>query len=232
MTNNRSDYSFISFVKEIPKYFVNPNEKYIKWGLDNKTPFKYLELYYTVPEHTSALDFIETLIIGEGISTDTLSYWEAKKLVFDYILFGGYTIQVAKQKNGNNLLSYVDISNCRLSVDKKKVAYSDNWNAYKPEIIWLPLTTSIKEEGIFYFKTNKSRTDYPTPYYISAEVPLNTMKSINMYHANNADNGFSPNIVINFNGGNQDEETKRKIEQGIKDKFTGGAAQKFILSFN
>lgn len=82
------------------------------------------------------------------------------------------------------------------------------------------------------FMNPKTRGDYPSPRYISATLSLDTMSLISAYHNNNARNGFTPNVVINFNNGEPDETTKKEIENKLKDKFTGVNGSKMILSFN
>ena len=52
------------------------------------------------------------------------------------------------------------------------------------------------------------------------------------YHNSNAKNGFTPSTIINFNNGTPDEDTKAQIEKGIKEKFTGPNASRFLLTFN
>lgn len=225
--------SVLSFAKEKIDYIFNPNEKFHRWGTDNKKPFEYLSLYESVPEHASSIDFITDLVIGEGISTDKLDYWTAKKLIEDYNIFGGFTLQVIKTRGGDSMLSYVDISKCRYSQDKTKLGYAEEgWDKYKQEFKYYPITTNLKEEGIFLYKNNGSRTLYPTPSYKAVVKNLETMMHITDYHNNNASNGFSPSVVINMNNGIPDDDTQRNIEKGIQDKFTGSKGNKFILSFN
>jgi len=214
------------------KYVVNPNEKYIKYGSDNKFPNKLLELYHTVPEHAKSIDFTESNIIGTGIDSTLLDYWDLKKIISDYLIFGAYSVQVIKQRNNLSKFVYVDFSKCRYSIDKKQIGFSENWDIFKPEIIWSPVSTGPTEEGIYIYKNTKSREIYPTPQYFSSYLAIDTMNSIMRYHNNNAKNGFTPNVLINFNNGVPDVKVQKQIEQGIIDKFTGSSAQKFILSFN
>lgn len=224
--------SVLNFAKEKINYTVNPNEKFIKYGADNKFPNQLLEFYNSIPEHNSAVDFIESNIIGEGISVSDLDYWDIKKIVLDFLIFGGYTIQIIKQRNNGVQYAYVDSSKCRLSTDKSQVGYSDNWFEHRPTIKWYPLVSDNKTEGIFWYKNTKSRDTYPMPPYMSCHLSLDTMTSIMSYHNNNAKNGFTPNVLINFNGGVPDDKTQAAIEQGIINKFTGEAGQRFVLSFN
>lgn len=231
--NKPSMISILSFAKEKIDYIFNPNEKFHRWGTDNLKPFEYLKLYESVPEHASSIDFITDLTIGEGISLDKLDYWTVKKLIEDYNIFGGFALQVIKTRGGDYTLGYVDISKCRYSNDKKQIGYAEEgWDKYKQEFKYYPITNSIKDEGIFLYKNNSTRTLYPTPSYQAVIKSLETMNYITQYHNNNAENGFSPSVVINMNNGIPDFDTQRTIEKGIKDKFTGGQGTKFILSFN
>lgn len=57
--------SILKFYDEHIKYILNKNESYIKWP---EAP-EYLEFYEEVPEHTSAINFILTNLINDGIET-------------------------------------------------------------------------------------------------------------------------------------------------------------------
>lgn len=221
-----SNISILSFVKEKIPYLFNANEKYIKW---ESQPL-YLKVYEEVPEHTSAINFILNNLIVEGI--DEIDYWNLQKLALDYLIYGGFTYEVQKLRGGGQRLNYIDTGRCRLNPDKNKIGYAENWEHYRIDIKWKPISKNIKQDGIYFFKNNKSRNTYPTPYYYSALKSLDTMSQITEYHNNNARGGFTPNVVINFNNGEPDADTKKEIEQKITEKFTGASGQKFILSFN
>ena len=220
----------LSFAKEIAKYIFNPTEKIIRWGSDNMMPNKIIELYESIPEHSASIDFISEMIVDNGL--EQLDYWTFKKITIDYLLFGGFTVQVIKKRNGTYSLEYIDISKCRLNPDEKFISYSEDWDRTKAEIISYPITTSISKEGIFFFKSYRSRGKYPSPYYLSAFKSLDTLDAILSFHHNSANNGFSPNVLINFNNGTPDLETQDDIEKAIKDKFSGASGQRFILAFN
>jgi hypothetical protein len=223
----------ISFAKDKINYVFNPNEKYHKWGGDNLLPFEYLKLYESVPEHASSIDFTTDLVVGDGINIDAIDYWTIKKLVEDFNIFGGFTLQVIKTRGGGSIINYVDISKCRYSQDKTKIGYAEeDWDKTKQTFKFYPITSDINTEGIFIYKGNSSRELYPKPSYISGLKSLETMNHISEYHNNNAANGFSPSVVINMNNGIPDSDTQRTIEKGIRDKFTGSKGNKFILSFN
>ena len=232
MKNNKKEnrFSFINFMNEIPKYIFNSNEKYRKWGANNDIPNTILELYDTVPEHSSTINFILSNVIENDL--EQMDYWTLQKIALDYILFGGFTLEVIKLRNDKFKYEYKDISLARLSPDKDKIGFAEHWTGYKADIEWDNRVTKQGETGIYMFKNPKTRGDYPSPRYISAFKALDTMSEIGAYHNNNAKNGFTPNVVINFNNGEPDEDTKIDIENKIKDKFTGVNGNKFILSFN
>ena len=223
-------FSFMNFVSEIPKYIFQKNEKYIKWGFNNDTPETILSLYDTVPEHSSTINFILSNVIENDL--EQMDYWVLQKIALDYILFGGFTLEVKKLRNDSFKYEYKDISLARLSPKKDKIGFAEHWSGYKAEIEWDNRVTKQGETGIYMFINPKTRGDYPSPRYISAFKSLDTMSEISSYHNNNAKNGFTPNVVINFNNGEPDEDTKKEIEKKLTDKFTGVNGNKFILSFN
>ena len=128
----RGSISVINFFQDIPKYIFNQNEKYRKWGVENDIPFKLLELYQSVPEHSSAINFILSNMIENDI--EDVDYWMLQKIALDYILFGGFTIKKTKLRNGEMTYEYIDISQCRLNPEKNKIGHSENWGSYKVEV--------------------------------------------------------------------------------------------------
>lgn len=230
----RNSVSILSFAAEKINYILNNNERFIKWGPDNKLPQKLLELFDTVPEHSSSINFTESLITANGIDIEDIDIWTLKKIVLDFIVFGGYTVKVIKLRNGSFKYEYIDISKCRFNKEKDELGYSDEWEKSKVKLTWYPVINSLSEvkaESIFYFKNNKSRELYPRPSYLSGLKNVDTASSIAEYHNSNAKNGFTPSTIINFNNGEPDDDTKAQMEKAIKEKFTGPSAQRFILSF-
>lgn len=221
-----NNISILTFIKEKVPYLFNGNEKYRKWPESGT----YIKLYEEVPEHTSAINFILNNLIIQGI--EEIDFWNLQKLALDYLIFGGFTYEIQKLRGGGSKLNYLDIGKCRLNPDKTKIGYAETWENYKIDVKWKNISENINKDGIYYFKNNKSRYDYPTPYYFSAIKSLDTMSHIIDYHNNNAKGGFSPSVVINFNNGEPDADTKKEIEKKITEKFTGSSGQKFILSFN
>lgn len=223
--------SILSFAKEfLQNSVISGNKRDIQnYGENNMFPNLLMEMYEKVPEHSASIDFIEGLIVGQGINVDNFDYWFLKKIVFDYILYGGYTVQVIKLRNGSYKYEYVDIQKVRYNKNKDKFLFCENWEDYKSTALIYDISDGSKD-GIFLFKNIKSKNLYPKPYYLSNLACIETLNDIIKYHKNNAKNGFSPNVLINIVGV-PDEDTQKETETEIKKKFTGDG-QKFILSFS
>lgn len=222
----KDSISILNFVKEQVPYLFNKNEKFRKW-VEQPT---YLKVYEEVPEHAASINFILSNLIIDGI--EDIDYWTLQRIGLDFLVYGGFTNEIQKLRGGGYKLNYLDIGKCRLNPDKDKIGYADNWTKYNVEIKWKPIAENVTEDGIYYFKNNKSRGDYPTPYYYAALKSLDTMSLISEYHNNNAKCGFSPTVIVNFNNGDPDEDIKKEIEEKTLEKFTGAKGQKVILSFN
>ena len=231
--NSNPIMSVFNFATEKIKYYINPNEKFVKWGLDNLMPNQLLDFYYNIPEHKSAIDFTTSSVVGNGTNDELLDFWTVSKIIDDYNLFGTYALQVVKLRNGGNKVSYVDVSKCRYSTDNKNIFYSELWDKYKVDYETYPITTSLNKEGIYIYKSSKTREVYPLPNYFAGNLSLDTMYNISLYHNDNAKNGFMPNVVINYNGGGKvSEDIKQKTEALLQKKYTGTSAQKFMIFYN
>jgi hypothetical protein len=241
MSNTKSySFSIINTVDKIKEFFIPTNLKYIPWGLDNLAPYHYINFYDSITEHRAAINFTESNVVQSGWGN--LDYWLVKKIVFDYMLFGSYALEVIQTRGGQNTINYIDISKCRLSSDKTKIGYFEDLyeldsrgklsSTNKIDVKWYPITDDIKKGGIYIYKNSKSRTDYSKPLWNASLTSLDTMLAIQSFHNSNAKTSFAPTVIINMNNGEPDAETKKKIEKSIKDKFIGVEGQKFMLLFN
>lgn len=218
--------SILKFVEDIKPYIFNTNEKYIKWP---EQPV-YEKAFNEIIEHQSAIGFILKNIIKNSIPE--IDFWTLKKLTLDYLIYGSFAVEIIKLRNGESDIKWLDIANIRWSPGKDKIAYAKNWKEYKVDIKWYDYTKSINNPGVFVFLNPLSKGDYSTPYYSAGLKCLDTMSEIINYHNNNAKNGFTPNVLINFNNGEPDEDTKKQIEKKLEEKFTGSTGKKFLISYN
>lgn len=238
--NKQYSFSVINTVENIVNYFVSSNTKFIPWGVDNLDPYRYINYYNSVAEHMAAINFTEANIVQSGWGN--LDFWLVKKIVFDYMMFGTYALEVVQTRGGQNEIKYIDVSKCRLAKEGYKVGYieniyeKDNYGKLKRsnslDIKWYPLVNDTKKGGIYIYKNSKSREVYGQPLWAATEEALDTMKTIQTFHNSNAKNGFAPTVIINMNNGTPDDPTQKKLERAIKNKFIGVEGQKFMLLFN
>lgn len=238
MKENNPLVSIINFAKNnisdrLRNYILSPGEKYVRWGIDNHFPTQILDYYNNIPEHSSSIDFTKNCIIGDGLDNEIIiDYWVLDKIVLDYILFGCYSLQVIKKRDiTKNYVKYVDVSKLRLSTTEGQILYSDMWFNYKKDYTTFNITDSLTKDGIFYYSKH-TRDVYPLPNYFSNNLSLDTMYNISLFHNNNSKNGFVPNVIINYNGGNVSEEVMEETEKLVQEKYTGNNSQKFMLFFN
>ena len=159
-----------------------------------------------------------------------------KKATADYLIFGGFALQVINNKLGEiSEIYWLDFRNVRLNKDGDKAYYSDDWVKHANDyIVYDIFNPNVKQKSsVFYFKGHVTRGVYPVPRYSGALHAIETSTEISKFHLNSILNNFSGNFIINFNNGAPSPEVQEEIERKVKAKF-GGAdnAGKFMISFN
>ena len=252
LNQDRKTLNFTTIVhetKEIPKLVCvkGKNSSFVKYGENNDFPDYIFELYNNSSQMSAIIDTMLRYIEGNGIvSNYPLKIVNRKyetfndlieKLILDYLLYGGFSMQITRNKLGEIAeLNYVNMRYVRVSDDEDKIFYSEEWNKGRrtPKIYDRYIPNSKFPTSILYYKGRKTRNVYPTPMYLSALTSLEISTQIPEYHLNCLENGFLPGGIINFsNGSNLSEDVMEEIEDRIKEKFTGVKnASKILLSFN
>ena len=225
------------------KEVVRSGFDYVSWGMDNKFPQNLYEMYSNSAILQSVINGTADYVFGGGIIStfDVVnSNFETledivKKCVFDYLIFGGFAIQLMYKGGKVEEMYWLDFQKCRKSDNEKKVFYSDDWGKYAKKALeydaWKPGTN--KGTCIYYYKGHKTRGIYPVPMYVGALKSVKISNEISNFHLNNIVKGFASNAIISFNNGEPDEDTKARIERDIKEKFCGTEnAGSFLLLFN
>lgn len=257
MDKNRVNLSVFeqSATKVIPTFIERElnGKAYVNYGNDNRFPNYLWDLYLRSALLQSIVEGICNYTEGNGITynaDDVISRLREeansdgevlddiiKKVTTDYIIFGGFAIQVIYNKLGEiNELYWLDFRNIRTDKEMTKVYYSSDWVRHANDYLTyniLRKDSDRKGTEVFYFKGHISRGVYPIPRYNGALSAIETSTEISKFHLNSILNNFSGNFIINFNNGQPDEETQGIIEDKIKDKFTGADnAGKFLVTFN
>ena len=241
--------SLVSTTHEIPKYkcVSAKNAPYVKWGEDNNFPDYLFELFKNSSQMAAIILQMKNYVLGNGLTSNfylkivnrKLETFEnfIDKLVFDYLLYGGFAFQIIKNKLGQIAeLNHLDFKYIRVDEDETKVFFSKDWSKGRrtPLVYDRWDVNSNSSNSVFYYKGHLTRECYPMPFYISCLTSLEISTQIGDFHLNNLLNGFSPSCIINFNNGsNISEDVQDEIEEAVKEKFCGTEnASKILLSFN
>ena len=243
-----------SHVRVVPTFEekANTNKPYLYYGANNKFPQYLWELYLKSALLQSIINGTADYVMGDDIiysesdnvqklknsankDGDTLDDI-VKKITIDYLIFGGFSIQVIFNKLGQiSELYWLDFQNVRVNKDGNKIYYSDDWVKKSNDYLTYDIFDSNKRKGtsVYYFKGHLSRGIYPIPRYNGALSAIETSTEISKFHLNSILNNFSGNFIINFNNGQPSVDVQEEIERKVKEKFSGADnAGKFILSFN
>ena len=221
------------------------NKDYILWGEDNKYPDYLLDLFQSVATLQSVIVGTADYICGDSISLNAAQQVNSKgdtiadlvrKIAIDKLIFGGYAIQVIRNRVGEvSELYYIDFSKLRSNEDNTIFTYSDNWTAWSVKTIQYPRFnyTDKNPSSIYYSKGSLTRSVYPTPIYSAAIIPCEVEKSINQFHLNEINNNFLTSAIINFNNGKPNDVQKEEIERLVNEKFSGkDNAGRILISYN
>ena len=231
---------------------------FIAYGDDNNY-FRFLiERYNTSPTNHACINAISAMIYGKGLDATNgnrkpdqyakmISLFKkdvVRKLAYDLKLMGQCAMQVIYSKDRKSIarVEHIPVENLRAKVcnDKGEIEayfYHDNWSKYRKgqELKEIPSFGYSKEAiEIYYVKPYRAGYKYySTPDYVGGIQYAELEAEISNYHLNNILNGLAPSMLINFNNGTPNEESRQMMENRIKEKFSGTSnAGRFILAFN
>lgn len=235
--------------REIPVLIEKKTTKgWMMYGLDNNYPEYLWNLYLRSALLQSIINGTSDYVLGDGVVSPRLAEDKivnkddetiddiVKQLTIDYLIFDGFALQLLFDKVGDIAEMYwLDFRKCRVSDDEKIIYYSDEWEKSSPKYIEYERFDGSERRGskVLYFKGHKTRGVYPIPRYSGALNALETSTEIARYHLNAIHNNFNGNLIVNFNNGEPDDETKKDIERKVKNKFAGAEnGGSFLISFN
>src|SRR6056297_1299691 len=233
------------------------NGDYVEYGEDNDY-FNYLiDRSQRSTTNNAIIKGISNLIYGKGLgATNAGKYtkeWteiyskvrpkELRKIIYDRKALGMAAIQVI-YKNGEPVdLEHFPIHTLRPEKknDEGEIEawyYHPNWVDIKkneePDRIDAYGFGNGKKPEIYIWQDYASGSEYFTPPDYAGALPYALLEEeIADYLINDAQNGFSPTTVVNFNNGvPEDEDKRRSLEHDVKKKLTGSKGKKVIIAFN
>ena len=252
MVENQVKYAFAALNPYIQHNKVSSEEKqvngkdFISWGVDNKYPDYLYGLYENCATLQSVINGTVDFICGNSVTFGKYSVNKRgdifadvyRKLIYDYIIYGAFAIQVIKNAFNQVVEIYwVDVAKLRSNEKNDVFFYSEDWSKSAGRVKYIIYPKFGKDDAnatsIFYYKSDKSRKVYPSPIYNAAVDACEIERKINDFHLNEITNNFTSSKIINFNNGTPDDEMKNEIEKAINEKFTGSEnAGRIMVSFN
>ena len=223
---------------------------FIAWGSDNQYPGYLFSLYTDCATLQSIINGTADFICGNEISCNLPRFEKTvnkngdtindiiQRISTDYLIFGGFALQVIRNANGEiTELYWIDFNKLRSDKKNEVFFYSDEWDKSYGRVKYIIYPKFNIDDSnptsIFYYKGNKTRSTYPTPLYNAAITACELEKKINEFHLNEISNNFLTSKIINFNSGIPDDDLKNEIERNLNEKFSGAEnAGRILISFN
>lgn len=223
---------------------------FISWGTDNKYPQFLLGLYNDCTTLQSVINGTSDYVTGDEIACNISGFDTTvnkngdtiddliQKIVFDYLIFGSFAIQVIRNFNGGVAeLYWIDINKLRSDEKNEVFFYSDDWSKSFGRVKTLKYPKFNPKDNnpssIFYYKGNKTRSVYGMPLWSAAVKNVLIETKITDYHLNEIENNFMSSKLISFNNGTPNDEQKLEIEKNLNEKFSGAEnAGRVMISFS
>lgn len=243
-----------------PEERRSPGRDFIEWGDGNAYPDYLLDLYNTVPTLRSIINGNVDFISGNDVSLVPFHGYApgivntrgdnvrdlVRDAALDFEIYGGFALQVIRDHTGAVAeIYYIDVRFLRSNKENTVFYYSENWNRsrrdvvvypeFMPDLDWASLTDEERDRhasSIVYVKNTHTQV-YPAPLYAAAVKACEMERATDDYHLNALANGFNSSMIVSFNAGIPDDETKRYIEESFNDKFAGSPnAGRILFSWN
>lgn len=252
---NKIQMAFAATDKEWESLIPQLTEKegvkeFVLYGEDNRYPDYLWGLFNDVSTLKTVIEGTADYVIGDDVTCNVKGFDVEvntkgdtmreliRLLARDYLIYGGFAIQVIRNKVGDiRELYYVDFRNVRSSKKNEVFYYSEDFTKkYVRANKMVVYPKFIKENrdipsSILYVTNEKSKT-YPTPRYSGSLKACEVERSIDTYHLSSLENGFAGSYILNFLNGIPSDEQKYEIEKNVNEKFAGASnAGRILINF-
>jgi len=230
---------------------------WVYYGENNLLPQYFIELYDNCAIHKAVVTSKVNQIMGDGLvslnnpmaSVNLINPSETvsdvmRKCALDFMLFGGFSLQIIKTRDGKGIaeIYHLDFSRVRsgkLNEEDKieSYYYSAHWKdtrKYPPEEYPAFNMDAKGDTQIYYYKTYiPSMSYYPVPDWSAGQRSMEIDIETKNFHMNNLRSGMVPSLFINMNGGIPGEEEQRILTRALEEQYAGtDNAGQAIISFN
>ena len=240
----------------LPAIQEKKGKDWIDFGSNNLYPDLLIELFNNSAMHHTAIEAKVDAVTGEGfryfgdeiINSKGETIDEVfEKVATDYILFGGYSLNVIWSRDGSTIAEcyHLPFNNVRSGVmnedeDVEHYYYSTNWSQfrkYKPVAYKSYSPTDNKGEDanqIYYcFDYTVGNFYYPLPAYVGAINSIDTDARVSRFHRSNLQQGLAPSMMLTFKNGIPTADEQANIWRDIERTFAGeDNAGKFFVNFS
>ena len=263
LKNLSNIYKFDGIGKTLPVFLEVRGQGWISFGQNNLWPDLIIEIFNQSAINRTCIVSKQDAVIGEGLRTvDPNQEWILKqanrrgetwneifeKVALDYILFGGFALNVIWGKTGEFITEvyHIDFSKVRsghMNPDTDRVEeyyFSPNWAKFKKAQYKPKVYKSFDKDfaleypsQIYYaYDYAPGNAVYPLSDWVGGVNDCLTDIQTSIFHNSNLQNGLVPSLWINMNNGIPDPLEQQQIYNTIADTFSGsGNAGKFFLSF-
>ena len=245
-----------------PDVYEMKSQNWVLNGKDNSFYDYIIKRNNGSPTNSSINKSYATLAYGKGLGftnrvSDTvvndwallqsiLSPRDLKKMVQDAQIFGEFSFQVIKNRDGSlNSLVHLPKQMVVPSIENDEGEIEDYWYSrkwsdrrqakYAPESFPAFGLASTSQTEIYVAKEYTAGNEYfGTPDYLAGLQYAQMEEEISNMAVSSIQNGLSAGYIINIpNGDNYSDEEKAEFEAQVKRKLTSSSnASNFIISFN
>jgi capsid portal protein len=229
---------------------VESTKDYVLYGKDNQYPEYLYGLYNDVSTLKTIIEGTADYIIGNSVECNVMGFDKQvntkgdtmRELVRlcarDWLIYGGYYIQVIRNKAGEvRELYYIDFRYMRSSKKNDVFYYSEDFGKKyvrtNKRVVYpkfMPEAKSVASSIVFV--SNNKSTTYPIPKYSGSIKACEIERAIDTYHLSSIENGFGGSYIINFLNGIPTDEVKNEIEKNVNEKFCGASnAGRVLINF-
>lgn len=248
----KQNFQIVNFEKVKEVNFcerIKTSSDWVLWGEDNLYPLHIQNLLDASSIHKAIVESKVNYIIGDGFKKDFQANPDEtmievfRKCIYDYVIFGGYVLNVVKTRGGGYLYYHIPVQKVRSGKKnmQQKVEtyyYSNDWAKYRTvdfAPIAIPAYSSDSKEPnqIMFFKNYAVNAEYyPVPSYSSGLRYINIDGEIAKFWENSIANGMNPSMSVTFVGADMTNEEKRKVKRKVEDTYTGTEnAGRIIVNF-
>lgn len=242
-------YLETNFIENVSKEISG--KSFILWGENNSYPDFLFDLYNTCTTLQTLCNGTADYVCGNEVICNIPQFQKqinkkgdtildlVQRITTDYLIFGGWSIQVLRDFNGRvSELYWIDFSKIRTNKKCDVFFYSEDWSKSYGRVKYITypkfnIDDVQNASSIYYFKGTKTRAQYPVPIYNASIKACMVQSKIDDFHLNELNNNFLTSKIINLNSGQPDDELRNEIERNINEKFSSSDnAGRIMISFN